>query len=114
MEYLALRDGMLQPVTTAGSVLVPHGEPFRERPDPRSRSGKPDGVITTDRIPGRCTCSWSYVQGKLTLKYSNTACPVLSEHKVVSPVASADAGQPARSDSPAKPARARALARRAR
>jgi hypothetical protein len=115
MEYLALRDGMLQPVTTAGDILVPHGEPFRERPEPRSRSGKPDGVITTDRIPSRCTCSWSYVQGKLTLKYSNTACPVLSEHRVVSPGSGTEDGQPAAgTDGQAKPARTRALVRRTR
>ena len=81
MEYLALRDGMLQPVKTAGDALVPHGEPFRERPDPRSRSGVPEGVVTVDRVPSRCTCSWSYTMGKLRLKYSNTACPVLRDHK---------------------------------
>ncbi len=80
MEYLALHDGMLQRVTTSGEVLVPQGEPFRERPDPTARSGAPQGLITTDRVPSECTCSWAYVQGKLTLKYSNTACPVLPEH----------------------------------
>jgi len=85
MEYLALHDGMLQAVVTDGDVLVPHGEPFRERPDPRSRSGVPDGVITTDRVPSRCLCSWTYTRGKLTLKYSNTACPVLSEHRPAKP-----------------------------
>jgi len=80
MEYLALHDGMLQLVTTTGEELVPHGEPFRERPDPRDRSGVPAGLVTVDRVPSACTCSWAYVQGRLTLKYSNTACPVLSEH----------------------------------
>jgi hypothetical protein len=81
MEYLAMRDGMLQHVTTDGDALVLHGEPFRERPDVRSRSGVPEGVVIVDRVPSGCTCSWAYVQGKLTLKYSNTACPVLREHR---------------------------------
>ncbi len=85
MEFLALRDGLLQPVTTTGEQLVPHGEPFKERPEARSRSGVPAGVITTDRVPSRCTCSWSYVRGKLTLKYCNTACPVLADHRPDSP-----------------------------
>ena len=81
MEYLALHDGMLLPVTTAGDALVPCGEPFRERPDPRGRSGVPEGLVTADHIPNGCTCSWSYSRGKLTLKYSNTSCPVLREHR---------------------------------
>jgi len=81
MEYLALHDGMLQPVETAGDALVPQGEPFRERPDIKARSGVPDGVITTDRIPNGCTCSWSYTMGTLRLKYSNTSCPVLRDHR---------------------------------
>jgi hypothetical protein len=81
MEYLALHDGMLQPVKTAGDALVPQGEPFRERPDPRGRSGVPEGIVTVDRVPSCCTCSWSYAMGKLRLKYSNTSCPVLREHK---------------------------------
>ncbi len=81
MEYLALHDGRLQQVTSSGGILVPHGEPFRERPDPSARSGAPPGLVTTDRVPSACTCSWAYVRGRLTLKYSNTACPVLSEHR---------------------------------
>jgi len=81
MEYLALHDGMLQRVTTSGDDLVPHGEPFREHPDHAGRSGVPQGLITTDRVPADCTCSWAYVLGRLTLKYSNTACPLLSEHR---------------------------------
>jgi hypothetical protein len=81
MEYLALHDGMLQQVTTSGDALLPHGEPFRERTDPGPRSGVPEGLVTTDRVPAECTCSWAYVQGKLTLKYSNTSCPVLREHR---------------------------------
>lgn len=83
MEYLALRDGMLQPVTVAGDALVPHGEPFRERPDPRGRSGVPEGVVTADHVPSGCRCSWSYTMGKLRLKYSNTACPLLRDHRPV-------------------------------
>ena len=81
MEYLALHDGMLQPVTTTASDLVPYGEPFRERADARPRSGVPGGLVTTDRVPSRCTCSWTYRMGKLTLKYANTACPLLNDHK---------------------------------
>jgi hypothetical protein len=81
MEYLALRDGMLQQVTTTGDALELHGEPFRERNDPCARSGVPDGVVTTERVPAECTCSWAYVHGKLTLKYSNTSCPLLREHR---------------------------------
>ena len=85
MEYLALHDGMLQPVTTAGDTLVPHGEPFRESPDVRGRSGVPEGVVTTDRVPNDCTCSWTYIRGKLTLKYSNTSCPLMREHRPIEP-----------------------------
>lgn len=81
MEYLALHDGMLLAVTTAGDTLVPHGEPFRERPDVRGRSGVPEGVVTTDWVPNGCTCSWTYIRDKLTLKYSNTSCPLLREHR---------------------------------
>lgn len=81
MEYLALHDGLLQRVTTAGDDLVLHGEPFRERPDDRSRSGVPEGLVTVDSIPSGCRCSWAYSQGRLTLKYSNTACPVLRDHR---------------------------------
>lgn len=80
MEYLALRDGMLQAVTTEGDALVTHGEPFRERPGELGRSGVPVGVVTTDRVPDGCRCSWAYAQGKLTLKYSSTACPLLRDH----------------------------------
>lgn len=81
MDYLALHDGMLQQVTAAGDELLPVGEPFRERAEPRRRSGAPDAVITADFIPGDCRCSWTYVQGRLTLKYFNTACPRLADHR---------------------------------
>ncbi|HEX5188410.1 MAG TPA: hypothetical protein VFW16_02650 [Streptosporangiaceae bacterium] len=81
MEFLALHDGMLQRVTTAGEELVLRGEPFRERLDPRARSGVPAGLITAQRVPCNCTCSWAYAAGLLTLKYCNTACPLLAEHK---------------------------------
>ncbi|HEU5421255.1 MAG TPA: hypothetical protein VFV41_26455 [Streptosporangiaceae bacterium] len=40
------------------------------------RSGVPAEVITADRVPNSCTCSWAYAQGKLTLKHYNAACPV--------------------------------------
>jgi hypothetical protein len=81
VEYLALHDGMLQPVATAGDSLVPTGAPFRERPDAGSRSGVPQGVVTSDSVPNGCRCSWSYTKGRLTLKYSNTACPLLRDHR---------------------------------
>jgi hypothetical protein len=81
MEYLALHDGMLQPVTTVGGSLLTHGAPFRERPEARDRSGVPLGVVTTERVPSGCRCSWSYTMGKLTLKYSSTACPLLRDHQ---------------------------------
>jgi len=82
MEYLALHDGMLQQVTSAGDALVPLGEPFRERPDAMTRSGVPSRVVTSDRVPAGCRCSWAYTGGKLTLKYSNTACPLFRDHQV--------------------------------
>jgi hypothetical protein len=78
---------MLLPVTVAGDALMPHGEPFRERPAFRGRSGVPEGLVVVDHVPGGCTCSWSYSMGKLRLKYSNTACPRLSDHR---PAASSD------------------------
>jgi len=80
MEYLALHDGKLQQVTTLGDALVPCGEPFRERPDAWGRSGAPAGLVTVERVPEACRCSWAYSQGRLTLKYSNTACPLFREH----------------------------------
>jgi hypothetical protein len=80
VEFLALRDGMLQQVRTAGDALEVCGEPFRQRAD-TSRSGVPQRVVTADRIPSECLCSWSYVCGKLTLKYSNTACPLFEQHR---------------------------------
>ena len=83
MEYLALHDGILQPVIVTGDELMPHGEPFRERPEVRRRSGVPDGVVIVDYVPGGCTCSWSYTMGRLRLKYSNTACPRLRDHRPV-------------------------------
>jgi len=81
MEYLALRDGMLQQVATVGDALVPCGEPFRERPDTPGRSGMPGRLVTADRVPEGCRCSWAYSRGRLTLKYSNTACPLFREHQ---------------------------------
>ena len=72
---------MLQQVTTTGDVLELHGLPFRERTDPSARSGVPEGLVTTDHVPADCRCSWAYVQGKLTLKYSNTSCPLLRDHR---------------------------------
>ena len=81
MEYLALHDGMLQVVTSDGDLLVPCGEPFRERPEDSARTGVPEGLVTVDSVPSGCRCSWAYSRGRLTLKYSNTACPLFKEHR---------------------------------
>lgn len=89
MEFLALRDGMLQAVSADGNALVPLGEPFRQRTQDLGRSGAPVGVVTTERVPGGCLCSWAYVGGRLTLKYSSTACPLLRDHRSAGERASA-------------------------
>jgi hypothetical protein len=81
MEFLALREGMLQAVTTDGDALVPQGEPFRQRAEDLGRSGAPVGVVTTEQVPSGCLCSWAYAGGRLTLKYSSTACPLLRDHR---------------------------------
>ena len=85
MEYLALRDGMLQPVRTNGDALEPCAQPFRQRPDDLSHTGAPVRVVTADHVPGACRCSWAYIAGTLTLKYSSTACPLLRDHQTAPP-----------------------------
>ena len=78
---MALRDGRLQPVRTNGDALELHSRPFRERPDELSHTGAPVRLVTADHVPGGCRCTWAYTGGRLTLKYSNTACPLLADHQ---------------------------------
>lgn len=76
-EWLALADGAVQEAKTEGSALALVGQPLPYQPSrAERRSGMPTEVITSDRVPNSCTCSWAYSQGKLTLKHYNAACPV--------------------------------------
>jgi hypothetical protein len=76
-EWLALADGAVQEAKTEGQDLALVGEPLPYQPGrAERRSGIPTEVITSDRVPNSCTCSWAYSQGKLTLKHYNAACPV--------------------------------------
>jgi hypothetical protein len=76
-EWLALADGAVQEAKTEGHALALVGEPLPYQPGrAERRSGIPTEVITSDRVPNSCTCSWAYSQGKLTLKHYNAACPV--------------------------------------
>jgi hypothetical protein len=76
-EWLALADGTVQEARTEGSALALLGQPLPYQPGrAERRSGVPAEVITSDRVPNSCTCSWAYSQGKLTLKYYNAACPL--------------------------------------
>jgi hypothetical protein len=76
-EWLALADGAVQEARTEGPSLALVGEPLTYQPGrAERRSGVPTEVITCDRVPNSCTCSWAYSQGKLTLKHYNAACPV--------------------------------------
>jgi len=76
-EWLALADGAVQEAKTEGPALALIGEPLPYQPSrAERRSGIPTEVITADRAPNSCTCSWAYSHGKLTLKYYNAACPV--------------------------------------
>jgi hypothetical protein len=76
-EFLALADGAVQEARTEGSALALVGQPLPYQPGrAERRSGVPAEVITAERIPNSCTCSWAYSQGKLTLKHYNAACPV--------------------------------------
>jgi hypothetical protein len=75
-EWLALADGAVQEAKTEGPALTLIGEPLPYQPGrAERRSGVPAEVITSDRVPNSCTCSWAYSQGKLTLKHYNAACP---------------------------------------
>lgn len=76
-EWLAFADGAVQEARTEGPALALVGEPLPYRPGrAERRSGVPAEVITSDRVPNSCTCSWAYSQGKLTLKHYNAACPL--------------------------------------
>ena len=76
-EWLALADGAVQEAKTEGPALTLIGDPLPYQPGrAERRSGVPAEVITSDRVPNSCTCSWAYSQGKLTLKHYNAACLV--------------------------------------
>jgi len=76
-EWLALADGAVQEAKTEGTALALVGQPQPYRPGRADRrSGVPAEVLTSDRVPNSCTCSWAYSRGKLTLKYFNAACRV--------------------------------------
>lgn len=78
-EWLAKADGAVQEAKTEGSDLILYGEPVPYHPGrAERRSGVPTEVITADRVPNACTCSWAYAQGKLTLKHYNAGCPLHS------------------------------------
>ena len=75
-EWLALADGAVQEARTEGPALTLIGDPLPYQPGrAERRSGVPAEVITSERVPNSCTCSWAYSQGKLTLKHYNAACP---------------------------------------
>jgi hypothetical protein len=76
-EWLALANGAVQEARTEGTALALVGQPLPYQPGrAERRSGVPAEVITADRVPNSCTCSWAYSLGKLTLKHYNAACPV--------------------------------------
>jgi hypothetical protein len=76
-EWLALAGGAVQEARTEGIDLALVGQPLPYQPGrAERRSGVPAEVITAERVPNSCTCSWAYAQGKLTLKHYNAACPV--------------------------------------
>jgi hypothetical protein len=79
-EWLALGGGAVQEARTEGTALALVGQPLPYQPGrAERRSGVPAEVITADRVPNSCTCSWAYSLGKLTLKHYNAACPVHPE-----------------------------------
>ncbi len=79
-EWLALANGAVQEARTEGTALALVGEPLPYQPGrAERRSGVPAEVITADRVPNSCTCSWAYSHGKLTLKHYNAACAVHPE-----------------------------------
>jgi hypothetical protein len=76
-EWLALADGAVQEAKTEGHDLALLGQPLPYQPGrAERRSGIPTEIITSDRVPNSCTCSWAYSHGKLTLKHYNAACQV--------------------------------------
>jgi hypothetical protein len=76
-EWLALADGAVQEARTEGDALALVGQPLPYQPGrAEPRNGVPTEVITAERVPNSCTCSWAYSHGKLTLKHYNAACPV--------------------------------------
>jgi hypothetical protein len=76
-EWLALADGAVQEAKTEGADLALVGQPLPYQPGrAERRSGVPTEVITSDRVPNSCTCSWAYSHGKLTLKHYNAACSI--------------------------------------
>jgi hypothetical protein len=76
-EWLALADGAVQEARTEGRALSLVGEPVPYQPGrAERRGGVPAELITADRVPNSCTCSWAYAQARLTLKHYNAACPV--------------------------------------
>jgi hypothetical protein len=78
-EWLAKADGAVQEAKTQGSDLILVGEPMPYHPGrAERRSGVPTEVITADRVPNACTCSWAYSRGKLTLKHYNAGCSLHS------------------------------------
>ena len=80
-EFLALANGAVQEARTEGTGLALVGQPLPYQPGrAERRSGVPAQIITADRVPNSCTCSWAYSVGKLTLKHYNAACPVHPEN----------------------------------
>ena len=74
-EWLARADGAVQEARTEGSDLVLFGDPVPYRPGrAERRSGVPSEIITAERVPNSCICSWAYSHGKLTLKHYNAGC----------------------------------------
>lgn len=76
-EWLALAGGAIQEARTEGPSLALVGQPLPYEPGRADRrNGVPTEVITCERVPNSCTCSWAYSRGKLTLKHYNAACVV--------------------------------------
>lgn len=85
-EFLALAHGAVQEARTEGPDLVLVGQPLPYQPGrSERRSGIPATVITADRVPNACTCSWAYARGRLTLKHYNASCPVHPDEPPAAP-----------------------------
>lgn len=79
-EWLALAGGAVQEARTDGNALALVGQPMPYQPGwAERRSGVPAEIITAERVPNSCTCSWAYSRGKLTLKHYNASCQVHAE-----------------------------------